>query len=154
MWVDSPDLAVAVAALESFDGIDIVDEIPDQFLAFGDLVVGQGQANASTTLEVTAAGTLAAALDGDGVTVTLGGDPSVPWALGSEFGAGENIPRDILRESQEVQVDGWNQFLPWRGTGGDLGYFLHPAVRDIFDTSTDDPLMDALVELVGRRMDG
>lgn len=46
-----------------------------------------------------------------GAYVKLGGD-RYPFALGGEFGA--------IR---------FKQFKPWRGSGGDAGYALYPAIR-------------------------
>jgi hypothetical protein len=57
-------------------------------------------------------------------TVRLSGE-QVPGALGQEFGAGHDMPRQTARGT----VRGWNQFPSWRGNGTDAGYFLWPTIR-------------------------
>ena len=57
-------------------------------------------------------------------TVRLSGD-KVPGALGSEFGAAHNIPRQTSRGV----VRGWNQFETWRGNKADAGLWLFPTIR-------------------------
>lgn len=47
----------------------------------------------------------------DSPTVSIGRS-SVPWALGFEFGSAVH-----------------RQFPPWRGNGGDAGYFFWPEIR-------------------------
>ena len=94
------------------------------------------------------------------------GDPHDPllFAFGAEFGANRDRKRVVPVRSKTDRgqgkvkgrrdrehstfgtyvVRGWNQFLPWRGSGNvDLGagiqpgYWLWPAVRDSRDEVTD-----------------
>lgn len=60
--------------------------------------------------------------------INLGGARH-PEALGAEFGAIRNIPRDVQRGDQRYTIRGWNQFRSWRGSAGNAGYFLYPTVR-------------------------
>jgi hypothetical protein len=79
-----------------------------------------------------------------GGAVRFGG--GVPWAMGSEFGAGQGVPRNTARGT----VAGWNQFMPWRGSGGGAGYFLWPTVRDRAKTIAAD--YDKLLEPLYHRL--
>ena len=64
-------------------------------------------------------------------SVSMGG-ARAPWMSGSEFGSKQ-----------------FKQFKPWRGNQwiewaeGNVGYFLHPAIRAA-KTKTEDKLMDAV----------
>lgn len=53
------------------------------------------------------------------------GSNRVPYALGWEFGAAHNFPRETHRGI----VRGWNQFPLWRGNKSEAGYFLYPTIR-------------------------
>ena len=76
--------------------------------------------------------------------VKLGAEAN-PYALGWEFGAMHNQPRQTRRG----MVEGWNQFPAWRGSGSEAGYFLWPAVREN-RAKLETDLMDAIDEIVGK----
>lgn len=88
-------------------------------------VISRSKGRASTPLENRAADTLSAARNQRVSMVRLGGSRN-PEALGAEFGAGHNVLRNTSRGSMQ----GWNQFRPWRGSGGGAGYFLFPTIRE------------------------
>lgn len=84
----------------------------------GKLVVERGKAKASgvSPQAAAAARSLSATASGGGVGIRLGS--GVPFALGAEFGA-----------KKYPQFMAWtgNQ---WSGVPSDVGYFMHPAIRD------------------------
>ncbi len=84
----------------------------------------QGRASGLGRMQSNAAATLKPVKTITGGAVRLGG--GLPFALGAEFGAAQNQPRNTSRGT----VLGWNQFDPWRGSGDDAGYFLWPTIRD------------------------
>ncbi len=105
-----------------------------------DYVVHRAQGRASTPLEHRAADTLKAARQQRVALVRMGGAKN-PEALGAEFGAIRNIPRNTGRGI----VRGWNQFREWRGNDESAGYFLFPTIRD--DTPQ---IIDRYAELIDR----
>jgi hypothetical protein len=76
-------------------------------------------------MEARAATTLAAARMQRVGAVRFGG-AKVPFAMGAEFGAAQNVLRNTARGG----VRGWNQFRPWRGSSSGAGYFLYPTIRE------------------------
>ncbi len=90
-----------------------------------DVVIPAARAEAAGwgRLQERAAETLKAASIATGGALRFGGGFAA--ALGAEFGA----MRDQRRNTARGVVYGWNQFLPWRGSSGDAGYFLWPAIR-------------------------
>lgn len=78
---------------------------------------------AHSRLQARAADTLVASISATGGAVRFGG--GFAGAMGAEFGAQRNQRRNTSRGL----MIGWNQFQPWRGSGGDAGYFLWPAIR-------------------------
>lgn len=93
-----------------------------------EVVIPAARANASTRLQRRAAGTLVAVRTESGGSVRLG--QGFPAALGAEFGADRNQPRRVFRYGKSFTASGFNQFNPWRGSDGDAGYFLWPAIRE------------------------
>ena len=75
-----------------------------------------------------AAGSMSASKSAVAARINAGGS-SVPWFGGLEFGAG----RDKARKLSNRTIRGWNQFKPWRGSGGGAGYYLYPTIRDSMD---------------------
>lgn len=90
-------------------------------------IIGPAKAKAASVgrMEARAAATLSASKSTVSARVMFGG-AKAPFAGGAEFGAGQNRPRSTARGT----VQGWNQFNPWRGNGGDAGYFLYPTIRE------------------------
>lgn len=89
-----------------------------------DIVIPAARGRATTRLQRRAAETLKPSTVGTGSAVRFGA--GFPGAFGAEFGA----YRNQRRRTSRGQVTGWNQFQPWRGSGGDAGYFLWPGIRD------------------------
>jgi hypothetical protein len=94
-----------------------------------DVVIPAARANAARLGKgpVRAAATLKALRTESGGSVRLGG--GFDGALGYEFGADRNQRRRGRPNGKSVPVLGWQQFEPWRGSDGDAGYFLWPAIR-------------------------
>lgn len=87
-------------------------------------VKAQGKAAGLGKMQAKAATTIRPASVATGSAVRFGGN--VPFAMGAEFGAGHNVPRNKRRGT----VKGWNQFEPWRRH---IGYFLWPTIRSSQD---------------------
>lgn len=90
------------------------------------LVVEGAQGKASTRMEQAAASTLTASRAAARAAVNFGGSRA-PFAMGAEFGAGQNVARTGAVRGSFL---GYNQFKAHRGSGANAGYFLWPAVRD------------------------
>lgn len=69
--------------------------------------------------------------------VRLRNTTEVPYALGAEFGANHDVPRETKRGT----VLGWNN-LPERAANEHRGWFLQPAADALLD---DDAALDTLV---------
>jgi hypothetical protein len=115
-------------------------ELGDVNKQVADFVVRRAKGRASTPLEHRAADTLKAARQQRVALVRLGG-AKYPEALGAEFGAIRDIPRNTARGT----VRGWNQFREWRRNGIDAGYFLFPTIRE--DTPQ---IIDLYADLIDR----
>ena|SRR5687768_13104676 len=111
-------------ALKDIDA-QLPKELADLNQQVGESVISGARGRASTPLEHRAARTLKAARQQRVVLIRLGGG-RYPEALGAEFGAGQGT----LRNTTRGVMEGWNQFRPWRGSGGDAGYFLFPTIRE------------------------
>jgi hypothetical protein len=109
-------------------------------------VVDKAKVRAGTLgrLWARAADSLAAARQQRVAAIRYGGG-RYPMAMGAEFGAAQGT----LRQTSRGVVHGWNQFRPWRGSGGGAGYFLFPTLR-----REDDQIIDlygeVLDDLIGR----
>jgi hypothetical protein len=91
-----------------------------------DLVIPAARSKAAGlgAMYARAATTLRAANVAQGAAVRYGG--GVAWAMGAEFGAGQNASRNTRRGT----VKGWNQFRPWKGSGSSAGYFVWPTIHE------------------------
>jgi hypothetical protein len=92
-----------------------------------------------------AAATMTAGRAQSRATITGGG--KVPYFYGAEFGAKSNVLRRSRRAAGWAGPGRWmgyNQFLPWRGSKGNVGYFLFPTMR------TESA---AIVEMYGDELD-
>lgn len=114
------------AALRRLDDRSLLKELGSANARIADLVVSKARGNASSAMEQSAAGRLKASKAVASARVILGGKP---YDMGAEFGAGRNQRRSRSTGSYL----GFNQFKPWRGSGGGAGYFLFPAIRDSRD---------------------
>lgn len=81
------------------------------------LSIGGSAAKGATSIRASAAVKSA--------SVGFGGS-SAPWEVGAEFGAN----RDAQRSRSTGSYVGYRQFQPWRGSGGNAGYFVFPSIRD------------------------
>lgn len=108
------------------------------------------KAKALGPLEARAARSLKAARQQRVAAITFGG-ARYPEALGAEFGAGQNIPRPVLRHGRQTTARGYNQFRAWRGSSTGAGYFLFPTIRREGDRVVE--LFDqVLSELIDRHL--
>lgn len=103
----------------------------------------RGRARARGGVAAKTAPSIKAAGEQRRAKITLGG-ARFPFALGAEFGGGRHGP------GNPTPAGGYTtQFPPWRGSGGDAGYFVYPAIR-----ATRDRFVDAyeqgLAELISR----
>ena len=123
--------------LKRLDDAGLINELKDVNYEVAQSIIGPAQAKAASVgaMEARAAATLKASKAAAVARVNFGG-AKAPFAGGAEFGAGQDRPRSTARGT----VRGWNQFNPWRGNGGDAGYFLYPTIRE----RTDD-----IVEMYG-----
>lgn len=126
------DEAVRVAGLDQFrkelrklDDAGLIEGLKDANFEVAELVVRSAKANASTRMENRAAATLKARRGQRRAEVGLG-NARTPFAIGAEFGAGQNIVR---RSVNGRSFRGYNQFRQWRGSDSGAGYFLYPAIR-------------------------
>ena len=107
-------------------GLNLTDELKDANEYVAEYVVDKAEprmrglgamgARAAMTMKATRSGVAAR---------ISGGSDSVPFFSGVEFGAVRGVPRS----SAKRQLEGWNQFQPWRGSGQDAGYALYPTIR-------------------------
>ena len=113
--------------LRRLDDKGLSDRLKDANHKVATIVVRRAQQRAAALgrMQRRAAETLRPARQAARAVVTLG-RASVPFALGAEFGAGQNI-RTAGRNRGRL---GLNQFSPWRGNGRNAGYFLWPGIRD------------------------
>jgi hypothetical protein len=125
--------------LKQLNDKQLESDLKDVNQSVARLVVDRARARATSSMERRAASTLTASRSGARSAVALGG-ARFPGALGAEFGAGRDRPRQTARGT----VRGWNQFKEWRGSGRTAGYFLHPAIR---------ASEDEIVELYGAGLD-
>jgi hypothetical protein len=132
--------------LRRLDDAGLLDELKTANFEVASSVVEWAQAEARRfgPMDVAAADTLSAARGQRAAEVRLGG-AKAPWAGGSEFGAGRNMPRSTSRGT----VTGWQQFRPWRGNGRDAGYWLYPAIRSHTDQIVE-TYGDALEQITAR----
>lgn len=116
--------------LRRLDDKGLSDQLKDANYRVADVVVrhARQRAVALGRMEQKAADTLRPARQAARAVVTLG-RASVPFALGAEFGAGQNI-RTPGRNRGRL---GLNQFSAWRGRSTGAGYFLWPGIRDSRD---------------------
>lgn len=108
-------------------------------LAVAQMVVEHAQARAASlgAMQAKAATVLKAQAQQRNAAVSLTPTSSVPFALGAEFGAGRDSPR---QRSSGTYV-GYRQFEHWGGNGGDAGYFMYPTIR-----ADDEHIVDAYVQ--------
>lgn len=100
----------------------------------------QSRAGGLGRMQARAAATLRPASVGNGAAVRYGA--GVPFAMGAEFGA----LQDVRRRTSRGFMRGWNQFM---GHRGQEGYFLWPTIRDE-ETRILEMYGDALVEVFDR----
>lgn len=126
------------AALKRMGDAEKQTELKQANYDVAQLVVTEGRQAASgvSAMAASAAKTLRAGRATARATVTLG-RPNVPYALGAEFGAARNQRRFNVGGSPPRHGRGWNQFMGWRGSGGDAGYFMYPAIRANEDRIVD-----------------
>ena len=112
--------------LKKLDDAGLTNELKDANFEVASAVVGwaKTKAGGEGRMAIRSADTLKASRAQARAAVSFGG-ASVPFAMGSEFGAMRNIPRRTARG----EVPGWNQFKQWRGNGSDAGYWLFPTIR-------------------------
>lgn len=108
--------------LAKLDDKTIIDELKDVHYNIAQLGVNAAQAQASSRMEQSAAQSLKPGRQAARAVISFGGPA---FAMGAEFGAGQNVPRTAGGR----RVRGWNQFKPWRGSGEGAGYFLFPGLR-------------------------
>lgn len=113
--------------LAKLDNAGLIDELKDTNFEVAESIIGPARSRAAGVgaMEARAAATLKASRAAAKARLLFGGG-AAPFAGGAEFGANRNVPRGTSRGS----VLGWNQFNPWRGSGGGAGYFLYPTIRD------------------------
>lgn len=119
-------LAALRKGLKKLGNITATREFKEAGYTVGrDVVIPAAQSAASALgrMQARAAETLKPVRTVTGGAVRFGGDVV---AMGAEFGAVHDAPRQTARGV----VAGWNQFLPWKGSGGDAGYFVWPTIRD------------------------
>lgn len=109
-------------ALKSLNEKHLTNELKTVNFRAASEVVSEARGNTSSRMQASAASRLKATKTAAYAAVRLGGQP---FDLGAEFGA----VRGIMRQTGRGVVTGWNQFEPWKGNGGDAGYFLYPAIR-------------------------
>ena len=92
-----------------------------------EFVVEMARQRAMTTSREAARGARGLSFSGGqlSATVRLSGE-KIPGALGAEFGAAHNVPRQTVRGT----VRGFNQFPTWRGNKADAGWWLFPTIRN------------------------
>lgn len=113
--------------LRRLDDAGLSDRLKDANQKAAEVVVRRARQRAAALgrMQQKAADTLRPARQAARAVVTLG-RASVPFALGAEFGAGQ----DIVTAGRNRGRRGLNQFEPWRGRSRDAGYFLWPGIRD------------------------
>lgn len=97
--------------------LDLTDQLKDAHYRVASLVVDEAEkkARAIGRMQAKAAESLRATRTQNKAAVSIG-STRYAFALGAEFGA-KNYP----------------QFLPWRGSGTNSGYFMWPAIRESRD---------------------
>lgn len=65
-----------------------------------------------------------------------------PFAFGAEFGGGKHG-----KGNPTPQGGYTSQFKPWRGDGGNAGYFLYPTIRNRNNRRDDDDYLNAIEQL-------
>lgn len=112
--------------LKRLDDKGLTGELKDANFEAAKSVIAPAQAMARGLgrMQARAAATLTPSKAAAGARVNFGG-ARAPFAGGAEFGAGQNVPRNLPRG----RVLGWNQFEPWRGNVSGAGYFLFPTIR-------------------------
>jgi hypothetical protein len=123
-------LRETITALRAIDE-SMVDIVQAANKKAAEVVAERAQALASSLgkMQARAAATLKPASLQKMATLRLG-NKEVPFALGAEFGAYRNQPRESRRGGRFVSTLGWNQFEKWRGSDTGAGYFLWPSIRD------------------------
>lgn len=113
---------------------EIDKDLPKEMSA-ANQVVGQHIVDRATTaaaavgpMQRKAARSLKSARQQKVAAIKYGG-ARYPFAMGAEFGSGQNTPRSVSRGGTQFTMRGWNQFRPWRGNSSDAGYFLYPTIR-------------------------
>jgi hypothetical protein len=118
--------------LKRLDDQGLTKELKDANFEAAQSIIKPAQSLAASLgpMQAKAAATMKASRAASKAAVNLGG-ASAPFAGGAEFGSGRETMR--YPPGRPGGVIGWNQFLPWRGNGGDAGYFLYPTIRDRID---------------------
>lgn len=119
--------------IERTGGPDGRDMLKDANNKVANFVVSRSRDKASTigAMQSKAASTMRAGHAQSRATVT--GGAGVPYFFGAEFGATHNVLRRTRRQAGWAGPGRWrgyNQFLPWRGNSGRVGYFLFPTLRE------------------------
>jgi hypothetical protein len=116
--------------LKRLDDAGLIGELKDVNYEVASSVIGPMKSKAAGigAMEARAAATLSASKAAARAQVNFGG-AKAPFAGGAEFGAG----RDSIRSRASGSYVGYRQFNPWRGNGGDAGYFMYPTIRDRMD---------------------
>lgn len=88
-------------------------------------IVADARSRATTRMAQRAASAGLSAYSGDGGGITFQSTPETPYAMGSEFGAAQDMTRHRTGIHGTTYV-GYRQFEPHAGTEG---YWLWPAIR-------------------------
>lgn len=133
----SEGLKEALGALDHLARLDAQRVLRAEFKTLAELANTYARAGATTRMEQVAARTLKPS--GSATSAALRYGEGVPFAMGTEFGAGRNQHRIKLggrsatrRYSSHTAkgwMYGWNQFRDWRGSDEDAGYFVWPGIR-------------------------
>jgi hypothetical protein len=108
-------------------------------------IVADARSRASTRMAQRAASAGLSAYSGDGGGVTFQATPETPYAMGSEFGAAQDVARHRSGIHGTSYV-GYRQFEPHAGSSG---YWLWPAIRAAGVVGKYGEALDTTIESLG-----
>lgn len=132
------------ADLRALDG-KLPAELRKVNLSVSKMIAAKAQARATGLggVHAKAAASIKATAEQRSASITIKASAAIPMALGAEFGAGHNTPRQRATGTYE----GLNALPTWRGNSSDAGYALYPTIQES-DTAIVQAYSDALGALL------
>lgn len=142
-WIalDTTGLKETIAGLEKGERLDVGKDLKAEFEAIVNDAMARARGNASTRGQRRAAATMKQASSAAGAALRFGA--GFRGAFGHEYGAHQNV----LRNDGSGSYYGYRQFLPWKGSGQDAGYFMWPGIRKASEEGVE-ALADAVTKIL------